>query len=420
MDVPSGTRLTLPLRNPNYGVFTAGNGISLIGTWMQRIGVGWLAWELTHSGLWLGIVAFADFFPILLIGPIAGAAADRWDRLKVLKVSQVLSLLQATLLFWLTVSGNVTIGLLVALTAGQGVIVALGQPARLALISSLVDRSDLASAIAINSIIFNLARFIGPMAAGLAIATSGVAVAFAMNAVSYIAFLLALFRVRVAPTALGSAEPQSFAAELRDGIRYTATHPAIAALLVLLIAMGIGARPLNELLPGFAAEVFRSGAFGYSLLASAIGGGAIVGGLWLGHRAGSSNLTNLAIFTAAGGALAAAAVSATTSMWIAVPCIAVFGFCSSTAGIAIQTLVQMASDRSMRGRVMGLYGLVFRGAPALGALFAGIASTQLGLRLPVLLGAVLVIAVALWTYAGRARIQEGLRTQVSKREHDGT
>jgi predicted MFS family arabinose efflux permease len=307
-----------------------------------------------------------------------------------------------------------TIWLLVALTACQGVIVAFNQPARLALVPSLVDHRDLASAIAINSVIFNLARFIGPMLAGLAIVWSGVAAAFAVNALSYVAFLVALMRVRIATGGAGPRQQQDFTVEMREGIRYTATHPAIAGLLVLLIAIGIGARPLNELLPGFAAEVFSSGAFGFSVLASSIGGGAIVGGLWLGHRAGSSDLIGVAIFASLIGALAAVAVTVTTSMWIAVPCIAVFGFCVSASGIAIQTLVQTASDRSMRGRVMGLYGLVFRGAPAIGALLAGVLSVDFGLRVPVVLGAVLVIAVALWTYVGRTKIEEGLRTPAAE------
>ena len=245
-----GTRLSLPLRNANYGIYTAGNAVSLIGTWMQRISIGWLTWELTHSGLWLGLVAFADFFPVMLIGPIAGAAADRWDRLRVVKTSQTISLVQATILFALTATGHMNIGLLVALSAFQGVIVAFNQPARLALVPSLVAAADLGSAVAINSVIFNLARFVGPMLAGLAIVWSGVATAFAANALSYVAFLVALTGVRVASTASASTRQRSFKADLQEGIRYTATHPAIAALLVLLIAIGIGGRPLNELLPG--------------------------------------------------------------------------------------------------------------------------------------------------------------------------
>jgi predicted MFS family arabinose efflux permease len=408
--------LALPLRNANFGIYSAGSGISLVGMWMQRIAIGWLTWELTQSGLWLGIVAFADFFPVLLIGPIAGAAADRWDRLRVVKTSQTISLLQATALFALTASGHMNIGLLVGLTAFQGVVVAFNQPARLALVPSLVAQTDVASAVAINSVVFNLARFIGPMLAGLAIVWSGVEAAFATNALSYVVFLVALARIRIAPTMADTARQRSFAADLREGIRYTATHPGIASLLVLLIALGVGGRPLNELLPGFAADVFHSGAGGLSILASSIGGGAILGGVWLGHRAHSTGLTRVALGSSLFGALAATAAVATESMWLAVPAVAVFGFCTSAAGISIQTLIQLAAARNMRGRVMGLYGLIFRGAPAVGALAAGVASSHFGLRWPVFFGALLVIAVWLWTYFSRERIAAALESQGSEPE----
>jgi MFS family permease len=407
----SSRMIALPLRNANFGLYSAGSAVSLIGMWMQRIAIGWLTWEMTKSGLWLGIVAFADFFPVLLIGPIAGAAADRWDRLRVVKTSQAILLVQATLLFALTASGHMNIGLLVALAAFQGVVVAFNQPARLALVPSLVAPTDLASAVAINSVVFNLARFVGPMFAGLAIVWSGVSAAFAANALSYVVFLVALTRIRVAPTDTESAKQRSFVTDLREGIRYTAKQPAIAALLVLLTALGIGGRPLNELLPGVAAEVFHSGAGGLSILASAIGGGAILGGLWVGHRAHSSGLTWVALGGSLTGALAAIATIATEHMWVAVPAVVVFGFCMSAAGIAIQTIIQLAADRSMRGRVMGLYGVIFRGAPAIGALGAGLASAHLGLRWPVFFGALLVVAVCLWTYRSRERIAEALPSE---------
>ncbi len=401
--------LALPLRNANFGIYSAGAAISLIGMWMQRIAIGWLTWQLTGSGLWLGIVAFADFFPVLLIGPIAGAAADRWDRLRVVKASQTISLVQATVLFALTVSGHINIWLLVALSAFQGIVVAFNQPARLALVPSLVPAADLAGAVAINSVVFNLARFIGPIFAGAAIVWSGVAAAFAANALSYVVFLWALARIRIVSAPAASATQHSFGADLREGFRYTARHPGIAALLLLLTALGIGGRPLNELLPGFAADVFHSGAAGLSILASAIGGGAILGGLWLGHRAHAAGLTYIALASALAGALAAIAAVATESMWVAVPAVAVFGFCMSTSGIAIQTLIQLAAGRSMRGRVMGLYGLIFRGAPAIGALAAGVASAHFGLRWPVFFGALMVIAVGLWTWRSRARIAAALQ-----------
>lgn len=406
--------VALLVRNANFGIYSAGSAVSLVGMWTQRIAIGWLTWELTGSGLWLGIVAFADFFPVILVGPIAGAAADRWDRLRVVKISQAVSLGEATVLWALTASGHMTIGLLVGLTAFQGVVVAFNQPARLALVPSLVPQKDLAGAVAINSIVFNLARFFGPILAGLAIVWSGVAAAFALNAISYVVFLLALARIRIVSTAIAPAERRSFAADLSEGIRYTATHPGIAALLVLLIAIGIGGRPMNELLPGFADEVYKSGAIGLSILASAIGGGAILGGFWLGQRARATGLTEIALWSAVVGALATIVAIATDHLWAAVPAVVVFGFCMSVCGIAVQTLIQLASDRSMRGRVMGLYGLIFRGAPAVGALTAGFASSYFGLRWPVFLGAVMVIAVWLWTYLRRDRITAALETQDSQ------
>jgi len=379
--------------------------------WMQRIAIGWLAWQLTGSGFWLGIVAFADFFPVVLVGPFAGAAADRWDRLRVVKVCQAIALAQAAVLWWLTLTGHVTIGILVGLTAFQGVVVAFNQPARLALVPSLVPHTELAGAVAVNSIVFNLARFIGPIFAGLAIVWADIATVFAINAVTYVAFIVALARIRIAPTGIAPGERRSLVADLSEGIRYTATHPGIASLLILLIALGIGGRPMNELLPGFADEVYRSGALGLSILASAIGGGAILGGFWLGQRARTTGLTGITLWSTLVGALATIVAIATDRLWVAVPAVVVFGFCMSTAGIAAQTLVQLAADRSMRGPVMGLYGLIFRGSPAIGALIAGLAASYFGLRWPVFFGALLVIAVWLKMYLNRERIAAALETR---------
>jgi predicted MFS family arabinose efflux permease len=188
-------------------------------------------------------------------------------------------------------------------------------------------------------------------------------------------------------------------------------HPGIGALFVLLIAIGIGGRPLTELLPGIADDVFGAGAGGLSILASAIGGGAILGGVWLGHRAHSSDMMSVALATSLGSALSTIAAVATNLFWFAVLAVVLYGFCISTAGIASQTLVQLASDRAMRGRVMGLYGLIFRGGPAIGALLAGIASTHFGLRWPVFFGALLVIAAWAWTYLSRERIAAALAAQ---------
>ncbi len=399
----------LLLQNRNFGTFTLGNTVSLIGMWMERIAVGWLTWQLTESGFWLGVVAFADFFPVVLIAPFAGALADRRDRVQVVMVSQSILLVQALALWGLTVSGHINVELIVLLTAIHGIVVAFNQPARLALVPSLVPRSDVGAAVAINSVSFNLARFIGPVFAGFAIVWSGVAAAIFINAMTYIVYLLALARIRIDPAAdTLPAVPRGFLDEIRDGIRYTATHPAIGSLLFLLIAIGVGGRPLTELLPGFADDVFKSGAAGLSILASSVGAGAILAGVWLSHSARSANLLGVALATTFGQALAILAVVAVDRLWFAVPAMVAYGFCVSAAGIASQTLVQLASATNMRGRVMSLYGLIFRGGPAIGALGAGVLSIHLGLRWPAALGAVVLLAAWLWTFLIRGRIAAAL------------
>jgi MFS family permease len=402
------TRLALPFKNTTYGIYAAGNAISLVGTWMQRISVSWLTWEMTHSGFWLGVMAFADFFPGLVVGPLAGAFADRTDQLSVVKSSQVVSLLQAVALFAFTAANYLNIWGLLALTTFQGAVVAFNQPARLALVPSLVSEDDLASAVAINSVIFNLARFLGPMAAGLVIVWSSVAASFAANAASYVPFLVALWWIRIEGTAAEAPKRRNFSTDFKEGVRYTATHPAIGVLLLLLTAIGIGGRPLSALLPGFAAQIFRVDAGGFSILASATAAGAILGGLWLPHRSKSAELVTIALASTFGGAVAAIGVGATSNLWLAVPCITAFGFCLTAAGVAIQTIIQLSSERAMRGRVMGIYGLIFRGAPGVGGLAAGAASVHFGLQLPVIAGAAIVIGVTLWTFSRHAQIAAAL------------
>ena len=212
-----------------YGTYVAGNSVSLVGAWMQRIGVGWLTWELTQSGAWLGLVAFADLFPVVIVGPLGGVIADRVDRLRIIMAAQSLAMLQALVLAFLTVTGLIGVEILVALTALHGIIVAFNQPSRLALVPSLVNREDLPTAVAINAVVFSVARFVGPAIAGVLILYAGVAAVFAANAASFLFLLLALYRIRADVT----QEPQdrghakSLFGDVADGLRYAARHPGI-------------------------------------------------------------------------------------------------------------------------------------------------------------------------------------------------
>ena len=396
------------LRNPNYGVYVAGNSVSLVGTWMQRIAVGWLTWELTGSGAWLGLVAFADLFPSVFIGPIGGALADRFSRLRIIGVAQSMAMLQAFSLFLLTATDLISIEILFSLVLLNGVVMGFNQPSRLALVPSLVPRADLTTAVALNAIIFNLARFIGPAVAGLLIVSVGVAAAFAANTLSFLVFLLALSRIRLDPAAEASpsARGRSLIGDVADGIRYTAGHPGIGPLLLLFLILAVGVRPFVELLPGFAADVFGRGAEALAMLSSTIGIGAIMSGLWLAQRGESGGLTRITLAAVGLVAIAILGFVATDIFWLGLIAVAVAGAAMVLSGVGAQTLVQMSVDPEMRGRVLSIYGIIFRGGPAAGALIMGALSEGLGLRWPLAGGAFIVLALWLRTWRRRRRLAD--------------
>lgn len=396
-------RITGVLRQPTYGTYTAGNGLSLIGTWMQRIAVGWLAWELTGSAAWLGAVAFADLFPTVLVAPLAGAAADRWDRRRILSATVSVNLFQAALLAALSAAGALDIWTLLGATLISGIATGVGQPARLALVASLVARDDLPVAVAINSIVFNVARFLGPALAGVLIGAGGVTVAFLGNALSFLVFLAALARLRIeteqrAPASQGAG----LGRDLLEGFRYAARHPGIGPLLGLLVVTNIFGRPFVELLPGFAADVFAAGPQGLAMMTSAIGCGAIVAGTWLAGREGTDGLVAVTVVSSLLLALTIAVFVATDRLLFALPVLAVSGMVMVGAGVGTHTLLQLAVAPAMRGRVLALYGLIFRGGPALGALLMGPIADRLGLATPIAAGAG-VLAVGAGALMSRRR-----------------
>ncbi len=393
--------VTRAFQTRNYRLYASGNLLSLVGNWMQRLAVGWLTWQLTESGTWLGIIAVAQLFPTVLIGPLAGTVADRFDRLRLIKISQTLALVQASVLALLVYTGGITIELLLLLTVLLGAFNAFNQPARHSLIPSLVGPDDLSAAIAINSIVFNIARFIGPAIAGIVIITFGVAAAFAANAASFLIFLFALSLIHLPARAAAGREYRGLIADVGEGYAYAIGHPGIGPVLVLLFVVTLCARPYVELMPGFAADVFHRGADGLAWLTAAAGLGALVAGVWLAQRGTVVGLTRVLVSNFLLIAIALLAFTATGFFVVAVPAVFVTGFALTVNGISMQTLVQNTVDPTMRGRVLGLYGMVMGGGPALGALGMGALSESVGLRLP-LAGGALICALA-WVWAVRRR-----------------
>jgi predicted MFS family arabinose efflux permease len=380
-------------RHRNYRVYISGNAIQLTGTWLQRVSCGWLAWTLTHSGAWLGFMSLAEFVPVLFLAPFAGVLADSRDRVSIIRITQLCGCAQAIVLAILVSTGLITIHLLLALVLLLGINQGIAQPARLALIPTLVDREALPSALAINSIVFNGARFIGPAIAGIVIARSGISLAFAINASTYIAFQISLANLRDIPKIPVRMAQNPLRASL-DGLTYASRHPGIAPMLLLFAITTIGTRGFVELFPGFADSVFDRGPQGLAMLTSTVGLGAIFGGTWMLIRSQINGLTTIVLANTLIMSLAIVAFTATDSFVMALPAVFISGAAMVITGIGAQTLIQASTDRAMAGRVMALYGMIFRAGPALGAVIMGTASERLGLRLPLAIGA--VVSCACW------------------------
>ncbi|MEX2453129.1 MAG: MFS transporter [Rhodospirillaceae bacterium] len=411
MQIRTGlSALSAALSERNYRVFTIGNLVSHNGTWAQRAAVLWFTWEITGSGFWLGLMAVADLLPVVILGPIAGAIADRVDILKMLKLTQIAAALQSVLLAALTFAGLMTPELLFVLVLAHGIIVAINQAPRLALVPHLIERENMSAAIGINSMVFNSARATGPMIGGLLIDSHGVALAFAFNAVSYLWFVGALQCLRIANPR--GTKPRTrvreIPREIAEGFRYALGHPGIGRLLIVLTVISICGRPYMELLSGFADEVFGRGVKGYSLMLSVTGAGAMLGGFALALRVGLAGLTTRVILGILFVALSLIGFGLTGSFALALVCLFVSGAAVIWVGVGVQTLMQTTVDPAMRGRVMSFYGMIGRGAPAIGALGMGAAAERFGFQAPIVAGAVICLGLWLWAARRRKEMEEAM------------
>lgn len=386
-------------------MFFGGSLAAWTGLWMQRVAVGWLAWDLTGSAFWVGMVAFADLAPAVLVSPVAGAVADRTDRLRLSLLTQLAIAAQAALVAGITWAGGMTIWLLLALELMGGVAGCFAQPARQALLPGVVPRADLPASVAVNSLVFNLARFIGPALAGPVILVWGVAPAIAGNAAAYLFASATLLLLRVAPEARqGHPASKSLAGEMRDGLLYVARHPGLGPILLFAALACLALRGLQEILPPFVERLFQGGPESLAILTSAFGVGALASGLTLAARGRLAGTTRIAILAVGAQALATAAFVSTGIFALGVLSAAAIGAMASLHGIAVQTLVQSASDPAMRGRVLAVWGLITRAGPAAGALALGAAGEAFGMAWPVYAAVLLALGIVAWglTVAGRA------------------
>jgi MFS family permease len=386
------------LKIPNFRNFTAGNFASQFGMWVQRIAVQWLTWELTHSPTWLGIIAFADFFPNIICAPLAGALADRLDRLTAMRLYMWISAAITTILAALVLGGYMTKELLLILVLMNGTALAFNSPVRLSIVHALVDREALTSAIGISSLTFNIARIGGPALAGFIILQWGVGPAVGFTAIADVLFIISLYMVHLAPANAPRKQRSArhIPAEIMEGFRYARKHPGIRPLLIILIATTLFARPVTDLYAGFADDVFGRGAVGLAWLTAMLGVGAFIGCIFLARRRGIEGLTRLLITSMLIFAIALIGFTATDIFWFACLCTALSGFAVASVGVAEQSLLQASVDSDMRGRVLSLYTLIARGFPSVGALIMGYTASFAGLRWPVFGGAVLCLIFWAW------------------------
>jgi predicted MFS family arabinose efflux permease len=334
------------------------------------------------------------------------------DRIWLTTWTQVAIALVAALIAFLVAIDQMTIGLLLMLEVIGGIASSFAQPARQAIMPGLIPRNDLPAAVALNSLCFSVARFIGPALAGPIIAVWGVWPAIAANFVSYVfaAATTPLLRVEE-DQRRGHAATKSILGETLDGLRYAARHPGLGPILAYAAVVSVLLRGVQEILPPYVERVFGMGAEALAILTASFGVGALISGLMVAARGKLAGTTRLAVWSVLLQAIATAGFAATGWFPLGVFCAALMGAMASVHGISVQTLAQSASDPAMRGRVLSLWGLITRACPALGALVLGASGEVFGLRWPTFVAAGLAAAVFVWGWSVTSRMAAALERE---------
>ena len=384
------------LEHRNYRLFFSGQSLSLIGTWMTRVATSWLVYRLTGSALLLGIVGFAGQIPSFLLAPIAGVLVDRWDRHKLLVVTQILAMLQSLALAILAITGLITVWEIIALSVFQGLINAFDMPARQAFMVEMVEsREDLPNAIALNSSMVNAARLLGPSLAGVLIATVGEGWCFMIDAISYLAVIASLLMMSITPRTSTTLRGSNILQQLREGWRYVSGFSPIRNILLLLGFVSLVGMPYTVLMPIFAEDVLKGGPNTLGLLMASSGVGALLGALFLASRRTVLGLGKLIPLAAGIFGAGLIAFSFSHVMWLSIVLMLVTGLGFMVQMAVSNTLLQTITDEDKRGRVMSFYTMAFMGTAPFGSLLAGIAAAKFGAPKTLMFGGIGCIIGAL-------------------------
>ena len=378
------------LRHRNYQYFIAGQIVSLSGTWMQTVAQSWLVYRLTHSELLLGTALFCSQIAVFALGPLAGLAADRYSRHKLVITTQTLMMLQAFVLAWLTLSGRVQVWHVLTLAVVLGAINAFDIPGRQSLLIQMTSKEDLLSAISLNSAVFNTARGVGPAAAGLLVAALGEGVCFLLNAISFLAVLAGLLAMKLPPfVKRPAASPW---VHLKDGFGYAWGHSDVRRILTALTAATLSSTPILVLAPVFADEVFHRGSKGLGFLMAGMGIGAVVGTVGLARRTHVGGLPNVITYSALLLGVANLVFAASPWFYLSLAFTLLIGYGLMRQLAAANTTIQTIIPDHYRGRIMSLYSMCVVGISPFGSLAAGAIAGRLGVRDNMALGGNLSLA----------------------------
>lgn len=380
------------LANKNYRFFFIGQSISLVGTWMQQVAMSWLVYRLTGSALWLGLIGFLGQAPAFFLTPFAGVLADRYKRHRILMTTQILAMSQAIVLFVLVLTDIISLWHIIVLSVLFGLINAFDIPARHAFTIEMIDKKeDLSNAIALNSSMVNLARLIGPSVAGIIIASAGEDLCFLLNALSYVAVIIALFMMKIngQPPALKQV---SVLAHLREGFSYAFGFPPIRYILFLLGLVSLMGVPYQVLMPIFAKEIFQGGPATLGFLMSMAGIGALIGAVYLAGRKTVLGLGKIIGIAAIVFGLGLFLFARSTNLWFSFVIVCIAGFAMMVQMAASNTVLQTVVDEDKRGRVMSFYTMAFMGTAPFGALIAGWLASKIDAPSTLMIGGICCVA----------------------------
>jgi MFS family permease len=366
------------LSSKNFRIFLYGNSISVIGLWIQRLAFGWQAWQLSESPLLVGLVAGAQFIPLLLLTPLFGVIVDRIRRRNGAIVMHIIMMIISAILAVLTLLDEITIEWLLSLALAHGIAFSAYSPIRLSLIPDLVEPSQFRSAVAINSIIFNASRFIGPGIAGGIVTLHGIGAADVVNCSTYLPIIAALMLIQPVTAAPGPPKEEGFIDQLLEGLRYTRNHPSIRQVILVAGVSTFFGRGIIEIFPALVVLMFDGDSALLAALMAAAGAGAIVASIIFSLLRSHRQLPAMVLIGAVGVGISMLLFANVSQIAYGLAVISMLGFFSTMVSIGSQSEMQIKVDHELRGRVMSLWTLVIIGGPAIGSIVAGALASDLG------------------------------------------